>query len=90
MIHPGRLMKSNARHHLVVDGEDERLIAGRRGARREFGGEAAILVEKHLHPFRPRRRRADLLDRRSRGVARAVDRPEPRRRAGRRELGVRP
>ena len=78
------------RHHLVVDGEDERPIAGRRGARGEFRGEAAILVEKHLHPFGAGRRRADLLDGRGRGVARRIDRSEPRRRAGRGQFGVRP
>ena len=66
------------------------MITGRRGAGGEFGGEAAILIEKDLHPFRPRRRGADLFDGRGRGVARAVDRSEPRRRARRGEFGVRP
>ena len=50
------------RHHLIVDGEDEALVAGGGGARGEFRGQAAILVEKDLHPFRPRRRGADLLE----------------------------
>ena len=79
-----------ARHHLIVDGEDERLVTGRRRAGREFRGEATILIEKHLHPFRSRRGCADLLEGRGRGVAGAVDGPEPRRRAGRGEFGVRP
>ena len=80
-----------ARRHLVVDGEDERLISGRRGARREFGGDAAVLVEEHLHPFRPGRRRADLLDASTvEAWLVRIDRAEPRRRARRGEFGVRP
>ncbi len=79
-----------ARRHLIVDGENEPAIAGGCGARGEFGGKAAIPVEKNLHPFRPRRRGADLLDGRSRGVARAIDGAEPRRRAGGGEFGARP
>ena len=78
------------RHHLIVDRKNETLVTGRRGAVGEFGGQPAILVQKDLHPFRPRRRGADLFDGRGRGVARAVDRSEPRRRARRGEFGVRP
>jgi hypothetical protein len=68
-------------HHLIVDREDEAL---------EFGREGPILIEKDLHPFRPRRRGADLFDGRSRGVTRAVDRPESRRRARRGKFRARP
>ena len=79
-----------ARHHLVVDSEDETLVAGSCGARGELGREGPILIEKDLHPFRPRRRGADLFDGRGRSVARAVDRSESRRRPRRGEFRVRP
>ena len=78
------------RHHLIVDGEDEALVAGGGGARGEFRGQAAILVEKDLHPFWSRRRGADRFERRSRSVARAVERSEPRSRARRGKFGMRP
>ena len=78
------------RHHLVVDGEDEPVIAGRRGARGEFLGEASVLVEEGLHPFRALRRGADLLQARQRGMAGRIDRPEAGGGARSLDLGARP
>ena len=76
--------------HLVVDGEHEAVITGLFGARREFGGDAAVLEQKDLHPFGAGGGGADRFDGGGRGMAGGVDRAEPRRRPRRGEFGAGP
>ena len=54
---------------LVVDGEHQRVVVGRRGALGELAGEAAVLVDEDLHPARRGPGRGERLERADRAVA---------------------
>ena len=60
--------------HLIVDGEDQRPIAGRLGTLGERAGQAAVAVHEVLEPERPGRPGGQILDRDRRAVAHGVDR----------------
>src|SRR5439155_2055834 len=75
---------------LVVDGEDEAVIARRPGALDELAGEAAVAVDEDLHPARRRLGRRQLLQGAHRAMAEAEAGARRRGRPRRGPLAVRP
>ena len=76
--------------HLVVDGEHQRVVAGRCGALGELAREAAVAEDEDLHPARRGAGRGELLQRADRAMAEAEGRAGRRPRRARSRIAVRP
>ena len=75
---------------LIVDGQNECVIAGFRGALGELAGKCPVPVDEYLHPARRGSTGRNILERRHRAVAQAEAGAGPARGARQAALAVRP